>query len=315
MLKLESFGVREVREEPRVRGSNIKGVVNARKVYSAIIYLHNNATIENLLQYTEMKRSTLYYTLKKLVEKGFVKRERIGRRVVYRVAKPLNIAEIVDEIGKIRDDVIYKIARLIRRLMEAYGVDGDLIGSSKIHIETYPLHLAIFPAIEAVVAREQFVTFANMLVDYLNAFPSYGGDYRIIVLQLRNIPGSISVTLYCDGFVEDGKILWNLRKYLKREKKLTLEHAVAIDLVKKEWTRNDRDDVFIGMRFVNLPRLLDLLRDAVESKPWLIPRVRDRLRELVRYTMENFPNALDVVETVAKKINKFLDNIETSLKK
>ena len=307
-------GAKEVREELRVRGSNIRGVVNARRVYSAIVYLHNNATIENLLQYTEMKRSTLYYTLKKLVEKGFVRRERVGRRVVYRVAKPLNIAEIVDEIGRVRDDVVYKIARVIRRLMEAYSIDGDLIGSSKIHIETYPLHLAVFPVIEAVVAREHFVGFANMLVDYLDAFPSYSDNHRIIVLSPRNIPGGVRVLLHCDGFVENGRILWNLRKYLKREKGLTLEHAAVINLIKSYWSRNDRDDMYIAMRFVNLPRLLDLLRDAVESKPWLIPRVRDHLRTLVKFAKENFPDTEDAVKTVAEKISRFLDSIEAGLK-
>jgi len=302
-----------VREEPRVRGSNIRGLVNARRVYSAIIYLWDNATVENLMEYTGMKRSTLYYTLKKLVEKGFVRRERVGRRVVYRVAKPLNFAEIVDEVSKVQDDTVYKVARLIKRLMESYGVEGDLIGSSKIHIETYPLHLAVFPIIEAVVTREHFIWFTNMLIETLNASLDYGG-YRVSKLTLRNNPATIRVFLYCDGFVENGRILWNLRKYLKRDKQLTLEHAAVINLIKQEWSRNDRDDMYIAMRCVNLPRLLNLLRDATERKPWLIPRVRNHLRTLVKFVRENFQILEEPAKAVAKKIDSFLDELESSLK-
>mgnify|MGYP000266810022 CR=1 FL=1 len=159
----DASGTREVRGEKRVRSSNIRGLVSAKKAYSAILYLHDNATIENLMYYTGLKRSTLYYTLKKLVERGFSEKERVGRKVVYRIAKPLNISELTAEIDKIRDDDVYKLARPIRGLMEVYDIEGDLIGSSKIHIETYPHHLAIFPIIEAVVTREHFISFANML--------------------------------------------------------------------------------------------------------------------------------------------------------
>jgi len=52
----------------------------------------------------------------------------------------------------------------------------------------------------------------------------------------------------------------------------------------------------------------------MEPKLWLITRVRNHLKELVRYTMENFPDTLEAVESITKKINKLLNNIETSLK-
>ena len=289
-------------------------MVSARKAYSAILYLRDNATIENLMYYTDLKRSILYYTLKKLVERGFSEKERVGRKVVYRIAKPLNISELTAEIDKIRDDDVYKLARLVRGLMEVYDIEGDLIGSSKIHIETYPHHLAIFPFIEAVITREHFISFANMLIDCLNAEPGFTDSYRVIVLSPRGILGGIMIHLYCDGVIENDRVLWNLRKYLKKEKRLTLKHAIVIDLIKREWNRNDRDDVFIGMKFVNPPRLFELLRDAVEPKLWLIMRVRNHLKELVRYAMENFPDTLEAVESIARKINKLLNDIETSLK-
>ena len=113
-------------------------MVSARKAYSAILYLRDNATIENLMYYTDLKRSILYYTLKKLVERGFSEKERVGRKVVYRIAKPLNISELTAEIDKIRDDDVYKLARLVRGLMEVYDIEGDLIGSSKIHNRDIP---------------------------------------------------------------------------------------------------------------------------------------------------------------------------------
>ena len=52
----------------------------------------------------------------------------------------------------------------------------------------------------------------------------------------------------------------------------------------------------------------------MEPKPWLITRVRNHLKELVRYAMENFPSTLETVEGIARKINKLLNDIETSLK-
>ena len=71
------------------------------------------------------------------------------------------------------------------------------------------------------------------------------------MLSPQGILRGIMIHLYCDGVIENDRVLWNLRKYLKKEKRLTLEHAIVIDLIKREWNRNDRDDVFIGMKFVN----------------------------------------------------------------
>jgi len=68
-----------------------------------------------------------------------------------------------------------------------------------------------------VVSREHFISFANMLIDYLSAELGFTSSYRVTVFRPRDISGGVVIYLYCDGVIEDSRVLWNLRKYLKRE--------------------------------------------------------------------------------------------------
>lgn len=215
------------------RRPNSKGLMIAKKIYVTIIYLQDRATAENLVKYTGLSRSTVYYHLKRLVERGFVGKERVNSKVMYRMVRPLNAVELTEEIDRIPGEgTVCILARLVKKLMEVYGIEGDLIGSSKIHIEAYPQHIAVFPVIEVVVVKEHALVLANLLVNYLNATVRYVRKYRAIVVKPLNIPGGVTVYLRVDRIYENGRVLWKLRNYIKKYKGLTVEHAVAADLIK-----------------------------------------------------------------------------------
>jgi len=301
--------------EGGVRRVNARSLVVARRIYAAIAYLQDRATADRIAAYANLPRSVLYYHLGRLVARGFLGKERVGGRVVYRILRPLNAVELSGEVDRLPGEGdAYRVARMVRKLMEVYGIEGDLIGSAKIHIETYPWHIAVFPIVDVVVVREHAEVLANLVVNYLNGTAIYSEKLGAVVVRLPSIPGGVAVHVHIDGVREGGRLLWKLRDHIRRYGGLTLEHAVVASLVRPQWTKNDRDDVYVALARVDMRRFLDLLKDAVEPKPRLVRRVRERLIEVLRFAKEYFPDVEEAVETVVKKVLDSLDELEPALK-
>lgn len=69
--------------------------------------------------------------------------------------------------------------------------------------------------------------------------------------------------------------------------------------------------MFVAFAYVNLKRLLELLKDALEPKPYLIPRARERVKEVFEFAKESFPDSAESMERIVGKVMGFLDELES----
>ena len=286
----------------RGRKPNRRGLETAKKVYATVSLLGTKATVDRIAYVAGLPRRTVYYSLSRLVERGFLVKERRGLRVFYRVAKPFSKEgfEGRKETYPAGEPPVYVYARKAKEIIERYGLEADLIGAAKIHLETYPEHKRITVDVDVVATREHANILVNLLADVLGLKPyaGYGG----VSYKLEKEGEKVGFDIYVDSIKEGPKPVWNLRKYLRNHGRLLLEHALVAKLIRSDFDkRTDAYDVYVALPFADLKAMAELTSEVAQQSPEVVDRIKENLEAVKEYVSENGPEKVPVFEGLVRR--------------
>jgi DNA-binding transcriptional ArsR family regulator len=249
---------------------------------------------------------TTYLILGRLLDAGIISKERRGMSVLYRIARSVSKDDLAEILSRnpANDAPPYMLARSIAKLINRYRILADLVGAAKIHLEV-PTHQRITHDVDIIATREWARNLVLLMQDILGlSLASYSGTH--IDYRLEDAARGVTVDIMVNGFREEGRLVWDLSKYLRERGRLWLEHAVVGKLARRGFREADSYDVLVSIPRLDIERLSDVIRDLADQMPTAVDRIENNLEKTKEYGSREMRDQIEILRNKVESIEKMI---------
>jgi hypothetical protein len=133
---------------------------------------------------------------------------------------------------------------------------------------------------------------------------SYSGTH--IDYRLEDAARGVTVDIMVNGFREEGRLVWDLSKYLRERGRLWLEHAVVGKLARRGFREADSYDVLVSIPRLDIERLSDVIRDLADQMPTAVDRIESNIEKTKEYGSREMRDQIEILRNKVESIEKMI---------